>query len=426
MATKKILGVLLMASTLFGCATGSVSFREMSSAYREVVEDYSNDNILINIMRASKNMPMSFLDIPSVIGSGNVSATLGLSAAIYGSNPGSVTGFFSATPASSYGFPSASLSASNSFNFTQSSLDNSPFLTAFITPIKPEAVQNLINNDYFPRSVLFTMLIEKIEIRGPDGVKLESWTNDPLSANYSKFQTALYNLMYIGLSTESTIQKQVLSPPMDSETLNKNMNALVHAYSLPGVTMLPVKSTGAKKPLYQLVRINSVPRMCLASTLNQEIASQFSKEAFCSTVTNPLADPDATALEVSSKKEKKNTLIIQMRSTQKIFNFMGALIEWQNKPNGKVLRVKNSALFAEHPEYIKQEDNDINSFEFFKVNVNNTEGNVAAKVNYMGNTYSVPNNDKSSSATVFSLLSTLLTLNKVQGSIPLSPAVIVK
>jgi hypothetical protein len=36
-----------------GDSTRSASFKEMSSSYREVVEQYSNDNILLNIIRAS-------------------------------------------------------------------------------------------------------------------------------------------------------------------------------------------------------------------------------------------------------------------------------------------------------------------------------------------------------------------------------------
>lgn len=66
---------ILLVSLITGCAglTNSTSFREMSSAYRDVLEQYSNDNILLNIVRSSQSMPVSFLDMPSVMGSGAVS-----------------------------------------------------------------------------------------------------------------------------------------------------------------------------------------------------------------------------------------------------------------------------------------------------------------------------------------------------------------
>ena len=47
-------GLLSLVAVLSGCAsTNSTTFRAMSNAYREVVESYRNDNILINIVRAS-------------------------------------------------------------------------------------------------------------------------------------------------------------------------------------------------------------------------------------------------------------------------------------------------------------------------------------------------------------------------------------
>lgn len=93
MKIKHYLLPLCLVSTLVGCGTGSISFREMSSAYREVVEGYSNDNILLNIVRSSKTMPLSFLDIPSVMGTGAVSGSLNLGGTMYNANPASIAGF---------------------------------------------------------------------------------------------------------------------------------------------------------------------------------------------------------------------------------------------------------------------------------------------------------------------------------------------
>jgi hypothetical protein len=74
-----LLGMAAVVAVLSGCgATNSTTFRSMSAAYREVVESYSNDNTLINVVRASQKMPVSFLDIPSIMGTGNVSANASL------------------------------------------------------------------------------------------------------------------------------------------------------------------------------------------------------------------------------------------------------------------------------------------------------------------------------------------------------------
>jgi len=158
---------LLLISVLSGCAglTNSTSFREMSSAYREVLEQYSNDNVLLNIVRASKSMPVSFLDMPSVTGSGSVSNQLQFGPSIQGVAPGSsLAGFF--TPVSGSGFSAgATLGVNNSFNFTQSSLDNSSFMVSFLSDLKPSAIASLSNSENATRDVLFSLAIESIEGR---------------------------------------------------------------------------------------------------------------------------------------------------------------------------------------------------------------------------------------------------------------------
>jgi len=49
-----------------------------------------------------------------------------------------------------------------------------------------------------------------------------------------------------------------------------------------------------------------------------------------------------------------------------------------------------------------------------------------ASVDYFGNAYSVPLTDNGYSAVVFDLLSLLVTMNKIPGSIPASPGILVK
>jgi len=87
--------VILVCGTLSACSTTrSTSFKEMSTSYREVIEQYSNDNILLNVVRASDDMPLSFLDIPSVVGSGSITTNAGLTANVVSAAPNSFPGFF--------------------------------------------------------------------------------------------------------------------------------------------------------------------------------------------------------------------------------------------------------------------------------------------------------------------------------------------
>ena len=119
--------LIAMLGVTSGCTSiNSTSFNNMSSAYRDAVEGYSNDNILLNIVRASKNMPMSFLDIPSVIGTGNVVTEANLATAQTSAGTTAV----SSTTGGSLG-----ISVNNGFTFTQASLDNAQFLQSFLKEI---------------------------------------------------------------------------------------------------------------------------------------------------------------------------------------------------------------------------------------------------------------------------------------------------
>lgn len=87
--------IILLLLVLSGCGSlNKSSFRSMSTAYRELVEEYTNDSLLINVVRSSQDMPLSFLDIPSVTGSGSVSP--GVSAGMTGlsAQPNSLPSFF--------------------------------------------------------------------------------------------------------------------------------------------------------------------------------------------------------------------------------------------------------------------------------------------------------------------------------------------
>lgn len=424
---------LIAACCLTGCAsTGSSSFRDMSTAYRDVLETYANDNILLNIVRSSQHMPMSFLDMPSVVGSGNVSAGATLGATIMSATPSSVPGFFSGAVGSSVA-PSASLSVNNGFNFTQSSLDNSSFMVSFLSDLKPEAIDSLMNSDSGPKSILYSLIVEFIEVRDSKNKTIEKFQNNPYSPDYPKFQEALYTLIDAGLSTEVVLDKQVLSAPMDVDTLNKNMVALVAAYALPATAVVPADSQINGKPAFQLVRINQQTRMCINRKESEKaIDDQFTDAAFCNATQGGIAQR-AINEKSHSKKAKgdpgvdnKKTLVIKLRSTRNVFNFLGMLVNLQTQTDPKIIRVKNSDMFEIDPATLKAPMDETNSAPLFLVEKNKNTSQPITTVTYRGQTYSIPSKDNGATNMVMVILSEILTLNKVPGSIPASPAVLIK
>jgi hypothetical protein len=419
---------------LSGCGlTGSNSFRDMSTAYREVLEDYSNNNILLNIVRSSESMPVSFLDMPNVIGSGMLQSSAMVTGTVMGSTPSTPLGFLSPATGSSYG-PTVGLAANAGFNFTQSSLDNSSFMTAFLSRLKPEAIQSLTDNTAGPKAILYTLTIDTIEVYdlATNTVK-ELVVNNPLLPDYPKFQESLYTLIKYGLSTETVIERIPVTPVMSEQTSKDNMRALVEASAHPGVMLLPAKLPNGQ-PGYQITRMMPMTRMCLMpqgdNAERAALEQKFSSGAFCAPEV-PGAPPGAHQTEKTSEQiqsdSKKSALVIKLRSTRKIFDFLGWLTLMQLGQEPKYVTLKASSAAASGTT-TQSDQPTVTNYEFplFVIHKNNNQEPALAKVNYRGNTYSIPETNSGASRQVFVLLSQILTLNKVPGSIPSSPAVLIK
>lgn len=429
MINKLVLLPIVAALTLSGCTQmGSTSFRDMSSAYRDVLETYANDNVLLNIVRSSKQMPVSFLDMPSVVGTGSVGANAGVAGFISSSTPSSVAGFFSATAGSSVG-PSVGLSVNNSFNFTQSSLDNAQFMSAFLSDIRPDVIASLTNNQVGPRSILYSLVIDTIEIRNSKNVIVSKFFNNPYLPKYNDFQDALYMLIEAGLSTEIVPTKQILSAPMNAEALNRNLLATVNAQNVPGVMVEPIKVGGVTN--YQLVRVVPTTRMCLNQTAEFELVGKhFAESAYCNvqttgTLTQPLM-PGMGQKLTDRGVDKDSLLVVKLRSTRNVFDFLGTLLNLQNSEPKTLVKVLNSDEISRNPKLLEDESKATALPLFVVQKGNNITGKALTSVTYQGETYSVPADSNSYTRQVLSMVSQLLTLNKVPGAIPASPAVLIK
>ena len=425
-------GVLTLLVVLTGCGSiNSMTFRSMSSAYREVVESYSNDNILINIVRASQKMPVSFLDIPSIMGTGNVVANAGLSGTVFGANPGSVAGFFQpwagARGLASYA-PSASMNVSGGYTFTQSSLDNATFMKPFLSPIQPEVVGFLTANQAAPKSVLFSLVIEAIDIVNENKEVMLSFVNDPSSKEYESFQRALYILVAAGLTVEQVPFKMPMGPVMDEATMRASLGMFTSAIAT-GVTVDEIVTPGRPKT-YRLVRLMPQSKLCLNKTDSEVLFGQslspanYCQQQFKRQVASRTATELASLLKGSQDQSQKNLLVnIKLRSTRNVFDFLGDVVALQNADKPSVVKIFNPDLLNAGA--------DINMANYppvplFVVQKNQRISNAFTSLNYRGDTYALPADSGSFTKDVMVLLSQLLTLNKIAGSIPASPSVLVK
>lgn len=421
-------GILLLLS---GCtATGSNSFKEMSSAYRDVVEQYSNDNILLNIVRVSQNMPMSFLDIPSVVGSGTVTQSANLSARVFSNNPASFPGYFSASNTqndSSGSGAEIGLSVNNSFSFTQSSLDNSSFMTSFYREIPLDVLDFRGTERLRPRAIDYMLIIDSIEGVNPNDTVHLRVENDPLSKEYDHFQSVFRILMELGLRVEKVSKKTPIGPAVE---LGKGAHSAFGDAVIDGVAKGSFSIDEVRKDnktYYQLNKVESISRLCVNKYRSQQIVGNLlSPKTFCASsekLPKSLENfsdylgwikthyPNANNLELSFK----------LRSTGNVFDFLGNVLIAQSMHPEREILISPSQTDLQTTFAVYNKPTPL-----FKIYRNEPSIPAATKVTYKGNTYSIAADDATHSKIVLEYISTLLTFSKVPGSIPPSPAIIMR
>jgi hypothetical protein len=197
---------------------------------------------------------------------------------------------------------------------------------------------------------------------------------------------------------------------------------------MPNVKLVPVRGD-PKSRLYEFVRITPVTRMCLVKNQREEaLQKQFTDSAFCNPHYKNSDLPNNLVGDLSRPgvtHGDKHTLAIKLRSPRNIYSFLGTVVALQLQPNPKIIKVKNSDFFASNPSMVHDVNDDSTSLALFEVLVNNSSIRPISSVNYRGITYSIPADRTSRSREVIVLLSEILTLSKVPGSIPASPAVLI-
>jgi len=405
--TRNIKNCLVAVALVSGCTTPvTPDFSAMSASYSNILEQYQLNSILINIIRASKERPLSFLDIPSINGSGNVTTTPGLSGSLVGfaGGTGGVAGITSLTP-------SLNLSFGNSFNFSQSSLDNATFLRGFLSQIPIETAKFFIS-DNLPREVMFSLVISSIEVRRPNGTSAK-YINNPLLPEHTAFQAELYKLLSYGLTIDKVqepptkpivqLPKGMVPPPTGMPNLPPISNPYP-GFPNPSGLGSPFGMTNQTQPTTQY-------KFCVdENKFINFVKEEFSPGIFCRT-------SKVTVPTDSSKAE----LILTIRSTNNIFEYLGQVVAAQNAPNPYLVTLPPLATTP------VRKVGELNQYALLVVNKNLSENTNFATVKTLdGDTYSIPSMNNGYSPMVIKIISQLLSLNKIPGSIPTSPGILLR
>lgn len=411
------------------------NFKDTSSAYREVVEQYSNDNILLNIVRASKNMPMSFLDIPSIVGSGSYTGTAGInSSGTYNTmqSPLDPAARSLSSVTSTYG-GALGMAVNNSFTFTQSSLDNAHFMGKFLEDVPPETIKFYGSQKNLPREAMLLLLIDNIEIRTSDNEEIAWWVNNPRSKDYALFQKFIRLLLDVGLTVEPFSEKEAIGPSIDEKQFIQN-------YSQLAPLLKDINSDGDKslekivmngKTHYQLYKTKIVTRFCINKYKAESLfGNKLGRSSYCADSPKSANQifPDEHSefllknLYTLNPKNKELQLRVKLRSTANVFDYLGNALLAQYSDPSNLIMITSKDISVFKPNY---EDPPVTA-PLFKVYKNGEIENSASKVTYKSDVYHIKDNDGTYTTSVFELLSTLLTLSKRINSIPPSPTILVR
>ena len=398
---------LLPAIVCVGCTTPyTPDFAGMSASYAQTVEQYQINSVLMNIDRAAGQRPLSFLDIPSITGTGSVTNAPTVAAVFSNAVPG-VTGVLAGSLASVT--PGWTLTVGNSFNFTQSSLDNATFWTGFLTPISLDTAK-FFSRHHLPKALIFTLLIDSIEIKDPNG-KAHFYYNNPELHSYHEFQEILHKLIRYGLDVDA-VDIAVNNGPAKTEkelldAYGKNYRS---ALMQSGIELRLLSGGNPKK--YQPVKFTKSYQLCLKTNEYRNFAQlEFDKTLFCE---------DPGPIDFGGDKRKSSFSLV-LRSTRDIFDFLGQVVYVQN-------RAKDPLLLTVTPfeAIASRKDGESRQHAILVVEKNAQGPHFAAVRSLDGNKYSIPTENNGYSTQVMNLVSQLLTLNKVSGSVPPSPAVLIK
>lgn len=421
---------LLFGSTCLLSACGvAPSFSDMSQAYQTEVAKYSNNNLLLNVVRASKQMPMSFLDIPSVLGSGSIGTNAGISDSWYS------TGMFGSALAAGGGYANYAalgMSTNRGFNFTQSSLDNADFIKGFLSPI------NMANVSYFtngqqPKYLVFNLLIGSISFTDKDG-KYVSLINDPYSSNFGDFQKAINLLVGLGLTTEMVQKMNFIGPTFTEQALidGRIMSTFMNSPNKGGTIL---KKTVQGKDIYQYAVPEMGFRFCFNPVVAKaEVVDRFGEELLCHGMAGagnsvPKLDGNKPIKEGASAKSaagsnaqgaQKQTFSLQVRSPNDVFSYLGVITYKQLQSGNKEF------VSVPSDQGTLVGDTTRNVLTPILMVEQKIPTKKIAVVDYDDEIYAVPQVNNGFSSATMNILSQLVNICKVSGSIPPSPAVLVK
>jgi len=189
--------LLLMAIAATSCIVVD-HFSHRAVQYNREAEQVQDQDLLLNIVRASKRRPLEFSGLQTVSGTGQSSGGISMSWPIHLNN---------ATAATTL---NPTVAFSGGPTFAVGVLDTQDFFEGILSPI-PLDTLDLYYQERYSATMLFNLFVEKIVITQGDNV-LEIPNNVGRDVDVDRFQATIDYLLNLGLSTQSKSHATVFGP----------------------------------------------------------------------------------------------------------------------------------------------------------------------------------------------------------------------
>ena len=390
-------------AALAGCSSlPQQDFSSWAVTYNESVEQAQNRTILLNILRASRNMPLYFSGTQVVRGSGTTSVNGGIGGSI--SNTTTTYAPSASSVALTSGLtPSLNVSVDRNFNFDVAIADTAEFQQALLMPMK-EDVMHYYTQQGLPPEMLLHLLVQKFRIT-IDGTP-EVYENNPMSETYPAFVAMVDKLLGYGLTTQVNDDFSPVGPVYRQPDL-RGIAEIVKA----GGFILPAQGG------FQVAIRQPMATFCFDPSVHGNVkllpATVLCRRPDLANEMQPLARRRVQFENAS--------LYVQLRSTREVFDYLGTLLVREGSEplrltsQAALAQLKNANCTSAGPQ----------CGELFRLHRNAATAD-AVTINLGGTAYSLIPSDGSLSSTVLSVLVQTLNLNKSVNSLPLISASVVR
>jgi hypothetical protein len=231
----------LVALAACGCDR---TMSERAIQYNHQVEQVENDELLLNVVRASFGHPLYFTDFSDIHSPAPSSFGLG------GTVPVAVTGQTGVSLVPNFQV------YENYAQFGVGVLNSSDFIRGISTPVGVQTVDMFTQQRYSSLEQLLSLFVGRIDTAGGDVV-----TNNPRDSTQAvRFQNLLRLLIALGLRTETVEDHVGLGPDMPADQVRPIDHAQV--LSQPDIELV---RTSENPPRFRLEQIRRSQRFCFSS-----------------------------------------------------------------------------------------------------------------------------------------------------------------